>query len=248
MPRFDQPSMDDHALTGTGYGFSAARIADLGASEYTLVALAADRSSSVSRFAREIEHCVAEIVRSCSASPRAENLMLRFVTFNETVHEVHGFKPLSACPPADYDGSIRAGGATALCDAALNCAASLEAYGGQLDGHDFDVNAILFVVTDGEENSSQATAKELKQRLAKMKKRPEMSSLVSVLVGAGVGTQELSRALQRFKKAAGLDRYIQLERADAKSLAKLAKFVSRSISLQSQSLASGIPSNNVVGF
>ncbi len=50
MPRFDNPSMDTHALPGSPYAFSAARPTDLGASEYTLVAIAADRSSSVSSF------------------------------------------------------------------------------------------------------------------------------------------------------------------------------------------------------
>ena len=44
---------------GSGrYGFSATRIADLGAAEYTLVAIAADASGSVSALRRRIERCM----------------------------------------------------------------------------------------------------------------------------------------------------------------------------------------------
>lgn len=239
MPRFDQPDMEVHPLTGSGYSFSAAKVADLGASEYTLVALAADCSSSVASFASEIEDCIAEVVRCCGSGPRADNLMLRFTRFNERVTEVHGYKPLAACPLGDYKNSIIAAGGTALCDAAMNAVESLAAYSSNLDDHDFDVNGIVFVITDGEENSSKAKVGQIKRRLAKLAKQPGFSSVVTVLVGVGVGSGELSRALETFKKKAGFDRYIQLERADASALAQLAEFVSRSIGVQSQSLATG---------
>lgn len=241
MPRFDQPDMETHPLTGSGYSFSAARVADLGASEYTLVALAADCSSSVSSFASEIEDCIAEVVRCCGTGPRADNLMLRFTRFNERIDEVHGYKPLAACPLGDYKKSIIAGGGTALCDAGLNAVESLAAYAGDLDDHDFDVNGIVFVITDGDENSSKAKVSEIKRALARVRAQAGLSSMVTVLVGVGVSNAELSRALKSFKKKAGFDRYIQLERADASALAQLAEFVSRSIGVQSQSLACGTP-------
>ena len=49
MPLFDD-TMETHGIDGTGYGFSAKRIDTLGAYEYTLVGIAADRSGSVHRF------------------------------------------------------------------------------------------------------------------------------------------------------------------------------------------------------
>lgn len=45
MPRLD--NMESTKLPTGNYGFSAQRIEDLGASEYTLVTLAVDDSSSV---------------------------------------------------------------------------------------------------------------------------------------------------------------------------------------------------------
>ncbi len=246
MPRFDNPSMDTHPMPGSTYAFSAARPTDLGASEYTLVAMAADRSSSVSTFAKDIERCAAEVVRSCGRSPRCDNLMLRFTTFNHQVHEVHGYRPLAACSPQDYAGSVRAGGSTALCDAAYTAVQSLCTYGAQLEGHDFDVNGIVFVITDGAENASGAKPKEVKQAIEAARRQAHLTSLVTVLVGVGVKDRGLGRMLDDFRKHAGFDRYVELEKADAATLASLADFVSKSIAVQSQALATG--TQPTIGF
>lgn len=246
MPVYDDPEMETHKITGSRYGFSAARPNDLGASEYTLVGLAADCSSSVCMFAAEIERCVTEVVRSCRASPRADNLLVRFTTFGDAVTEVHGFRPLEACPDAAYAGSIRPNGCTALCDAAHNAVEAVVRYGASLHDNDFDVNAIVFVITDGGENASQAKAKDVKQALARAAGDGKLSSVVSILVGVAVD-KSTGAALRKFQKEAGLDRHIEIANADASSLAKLAKFVSKSISLQSQSLASG-GVKQVLGF
>lgn len=246
MPRFDNPRMDKHALPGSGYGFSAARPTDLGASEYTLVAIAADRSSSVGSFSSQIEQCVAEVVRSCSMSPRCDNLMLRYTTFNQKVREIHGYRPLSACAAQDYKGSINASGTTALCDASYTAVQSLCDYGAQLEGHDFDVNGIVFIVTDGMENASKSTQKDVRRAIDDARAQGQLASLITVLVGVGVQSASLGAALDDFRKQSGFDRYVELAKADADTLAKLADFVSRSISLQSHSLASGQPAS--IGF
>lgn len=246
MPRFDNPSMDTHPMPGSTYAFSAARPTDLGASEYTLVALAADCSSSVSGFAADIERCVAEVVRSCGSSPRSDNLMLRFTTFNHQVREVHGYRPLVACTPKDYKGSIRAGGSTALCDASFTAVQSLCTYGAQLEGHDFDVNGIVFVITDGAENASRAKPGQIKKAIAKARTSAQLSSLVTVLVGVGVADAGLGQMLDEFRKKAGFDRYVELDKADAATLASLADFVSKSIAVQSKALATG--AQPTIGF
>ena len=58
MPIFDDVTMDEHDVDGSGYGFSAAALDDLESSEYTLVTIGVDVSGSVSNFAREIEACL----------------------------------------------------------------------------------------------------------------------------------------------------------------------------------------------
>lgn len=237
--------MDSHQIKGSNFGFSAKRIDDLGATEYTLVGIAADVSGSVEPFRQEIESCIKEIVKSCQHSPRADNLMMRLVTFDDRLEEVHGFRPLSECNLDSYSGCVRCGGMTALYDAACNLTDSVTQYGRSLTESDFDVNAIVFVVTDGMDNRSAMTVGEVKKALGRAVQSEALESVVSVLVGVNVQDPQVSRYLTDLKDQAGFTQYVEIGSANAKSLARLADFVSRSISAQSQALGTGGPSQSL---
>jgi len=196
----------------------------------------------VCSFLPDIENCIKNIVGSCERSPRADNLMLRLTRFDHSVEEVHGFKPLPECNRDDYIGVMRAGGSTALYDATHNAIESAAQYGKSLSQHDFDVNAIVFIITDGEDNSSAMTANGVKKSIQNVIREENLESLLTVLVGVNVQQRSLSFALKKYSTDAGLDSYIELENADEASLAKLANFVSRSISRQSKALGSGTSS------
>lgn len=231
--------MDSHQIKGSNFGFSAKRIDDLGATEYTLVGIAADVSGSVESFRQEIESCIKEIVKSCQHSPRADNLMMRLVTFDDRLEEVHGFRPLSECNLDSYNGCVRCGGMTALYDGACNLTDSVTQYGRTLTESDFDVNAIVFIVTDGMDNRSAMTVGEVKKALGRAVQSESLESIVSVLVGVNVQDPAVSRYLTDLKDQAGFTQYVEIGSANAKSLARLADFVSRSISSQSQALGTG---------
>ena len=237
--------MQSHNIVGSHYGFSATRIDDLGAAEYTLVAIAADSSGSVAAFEADIERCIGEVVAACHRSPRADNLMMRVTTFDNTVDELHGFKPLASCKTDDYVGRWQSGGMTALYDAARNAIESVSAYGRDLTAADFDVNGIIFVVTDGGDNCSKSRIASLKRALVKTVASEHVESLVAVLVGVNISDKTVSAMLSDMRQQAGFDRYIEIDKADASSLAMLADFVSRSIAAQSQALGSGTKSISV---
>jgi len=74
-----------------------------------------------------------------------------------------------------------------------------------------------------------------------------MESLVSVLVGVNVQDRRIGAYLQDFKNEAGFTQYVELQNAHAKTLAKLADFVSRSIAAQSQALGTG-GASQTLGF
>lgn len=246
-PASPDPTMERFAIKGTAYGFSAVRIDELGATEYTLVAIAADASGSVASFRRQIEACMAEIAKSCAASPRADNLLLRVSAFDGQVHEVHGYRPLSAGSRGDYRGCTAHGGATALYDAALNAVASIRDYAETLSDADYECNGILFVITDGADNASEADAAALARALATATTSPHLDSLVTVLVGVGVQDPSLRAFLEDLRRAAGFGAYVELPRADAATLAKLARFVSQSVARQSQALGTGT-AGPMIGF
>mgnify|MGYP002622060811 FL=1 len=111
---------------------------------------------------------------------------------------------------------------------------------------DFDVNGIVFVITDGEDNISKTTANQVKAALEQAVKGENLESMVSVLIGVNVQDPYVAAALNDFNNTAGFTQYVELDNANKNTLAKLAQFVSKSISSQSQALGSGGPSQSIV--
>jgi hypothetical protein len=240
MPRFqDTSAHDTHLIGGTTFQFSAARIGDLGATEYTLGVVVVDCSGSVGGYRADIERSLKEVVRALRRHPRADNLMLRVVLFDDKVEEFHGFRPLPDCNEADYDGAIRPSGSTALFDATCNAVQSAATYGRLLVDHQFQVNAAVFVITDGADNASKMTAKSVAQAVALAQKSEVLESVLTVLVGVGTGSGGLDPYLQAFKTEAGFQQYVSIGNATAAELAKLGGFISRSLASQSQALGTG---------
>ena len=146
--------------------------------------------------------------------------------------------PLPACDPSRYVDCVKLGGTTALFDAAHNAVGSVVGYGESLTDSDFEVNGIVFVITDGGDNASSTTADAVKKMVRSSLKKEALESLLTILVGVDVDPST-GKLLAQVKQDAGFDRYIELRQADAKSLAKLADFVSRSIGAQSKALGTG---------
>ena len=65
-------SLITHSLTGQSYGYSAADLGDLGATEYTLVTIVVDESGSTLCFKKEMEACIQEVIKSCKFSQRSD--------------------------------------------------------------------------------------------------------------------------------------------------------------------------------
>jgi uncharacterized protein YegL len=246
MPILNDASLDQTALPNSHYGYSATRLEELGATEYTVVTIACDVSGSTAAFTFEMESAIARIVQACKSSPRADNLLLRLVAFDDTLSELHGFKLLENCNLADYRGVLRPGGSTALYDAAENAVSSTINYGQKLMAGDFSANAILFVITDGVDNASKWSAKTVKAALAKAVTSEALESIISILIGVNVQDPEAGRYLRRFHQETGFTQYVELDKADAGTLARLAEFVSQSISAQSQALGTGGASQSLV--
>lgn len=242
MPRLN----DDLQTYKTGnYGFSATRIEDLGASEFTLVAIVTDISPSVSGFEHEMEECDKEVVKACLKSPRADNLMIRNTHFNSKVTEFHGFKLLSAINPDDYTNSLRLSGGTALYDAMENAISSMAAYGKDLIKNEFGVNGIAIVITDGDDNSSTLGVNDVVRAMKDAMQQESLESLVTILVGVNIQNAAISSYLKKLQVDVGFTQYVELKDAKASTLAKLAAFVSKSISSQSQALGTGGASQQI---
>jgi uncharacterized protein YegL len=223
-----------------GFNFSATKLENLLASEYTLVDIVVDVSGSVNSFKDDLEKCVQEIVKACSKSPRADNLMIRLTEFNPSVNEVHGYKLLTNCNVADYQGIFNPSGGTALFDATYKAIEACVTYGKSLVDNSYTVNGIVFVITDGDDNSSTRSSNMVKDIIAKSRQSESLESIVTVLVGINTSDSSIAQYLSDFNKDSDFSAYVEVQNATANKLAKLADFVSRSISSSSASLGTGV--------
>ncbi len=244
MAELNEPGMESVNLANSPYGYSATGLDDLGATEYTLVTIVRDRSGSVAAFADELEECTQAVVKACQHSPRADYLLIRLVDFNETLAEVHGFKLLENCNAGDYRGRLRPGGSTALFDATQNAVEATVEYAGRLSAGNLSANAALFILTDGEDNASSLPPAAVKDAVARAVHSEALESVLTVLIGVNVRDRGVRKALETFYKGAGLTRYVDASDASPQTLARIAAFVSRSISAQSLALGTGGPSQS----
>lgn len=238
MPLFD----DEAGLAPGRFAFSGTRVEDLQASEFTLAAVVVDTSGSVAPYRAAIEGALVEVVRACRRHPRADHMMLRVVTFNRDLEEVHGFKPLPECSDGDYQGALNIYGATALYDACYSAVTSVEGYARRLAAHGIAANAAVFVITDGEDNASTLTEGMVRDGLERAVTSETLESLTSVLVGVCTGGDTLHGTLAAVQQRCGFDRYLPLESASEQRLAALAEFIGRSVAAQSVALGSGAAS------
>ncbi len=226
------------------FGFSGTRMDKLDATEYTLVTLVFDSSGSTSSYRSGMIDAVKGIIGACKKSPRADNLLIRVVEFSDTVSEYHGFKRLSTVDENDYSRLMGQGGMTALYDATIDAVTAISAYGKTLSSNDYSVNGIIFVITDGEDNRSKGTPGTVKDALQAVVHSEALESLLSILIGVNCSGYT-HQYLTDFEKQAEFNQYLNMGDATASKLAKLADFVSNSISSQSQSLGSGGPSKTL---
>lgn len=234
-------------IPGPGnFQFSGIRIEQLGASEYTIYSSVFDLSGSVQGFAAEILNCQKSIIESLLKSPRAANLLHRVLGFNHRIFEIHGFRELSGIDPADYSFP-QPDGMTALYDATFDAVGATLEYAIRMGKQDFDdINAIVAIVTDGLDNRSKVSPRDIKQKIDEAKHAESLESILTILVALhdpnSPYSQDVVRELTKFQVEAGIDQFVDIGDATPQKLAKLANFVSQSVSSQSQALGQGAPS------
>lgn len=250
MPRL-MATKDDQVIKIPGPGnfqFSAIKIEDLGASEYTLVTIICDISGSVLGFATHLLKCIKSIVEACQRNPRSENLLVRLLVFNHSVIEVHGFRDLKTIDINDYQ-PLDPDGMTALYDASYDGIGATLEFANTLKKNDYDdVNGAVYIITDGLDNRSKLDPRDIAEKIAIAKKGEQIVSLTTILVALNDPNNpepKVVSELSKFQAEANIDQFIDIGDATPEQLAKLANFVSESISSESQALQSGVPSQQL---
>ena len=242
------PELDNFDLPGSHYGFSAVKVDSLTAPEYTLATLLVDDSGSVSNWRSRLEECVRQIVLSLRENPRADYLLVRVVAFGDQLREVMGFTQLGELPLNKLNSFLGNGGGTYLFGACSNALSATHAYAKQLFDSEYKVNGLTYVITDGDDNMShrdKITADVVGQSMKHLVQSEVMESHVGILVGVNMFDSTIKAYLDNFASVAGFDKFLSLDSADEAALKKVAQVGVQSISLQSQALGTGGPSQAI---
>ena len=240
-------------VTASAFTFSATAVDQLsgGSSSYTLATVVVDVSGSVGGYEKVIEATLSAIVDACQKDPMADQLLFRVVTFNTSLTEVHGFKPLGSINAKDYNGTIRTGGGTSLFDALLASIEAGETYGQSLAQQAFMANAVTFVITDGEDNGSTFGASDVKKAVARVVAAEHLESSNVILLGLSADPN-LNTYLNSVKNGCGINQSMLIgtfsggdPSTQVGHIAKLAGFVSHSVSSTAQALGTGGPSKSI---
>jgi len=230
--------------TPNNFKYSAIETDSLKADGYTIVNILVDTTGSVWGMEKDIEGCIKKIVDSCRKHPRAEQLLIRVAYFDgdNGIREAHGFTLISSTP-VDY--KIIIGGMTPLIDATLDCVETIEGHSKTLEAQEFSSNGVYFVITDGGENDSRIKdPTKILDTLKRIRKEEICATIKGFLIGLNdSGGTDVE--LQDFKEKAGFEEYISINNVTPGALAKLAQWVSQSISSTSQALNSGGPSQSI---
>jgi uncharacterized protein YegL len=236
--------MFEQNIGNSPFVFSAVRPEKLGATEYTLVSIVLDTSGSVNSFVADLVKMVNAIAEDCKKSPRKENLLIRLVKFNSNVEEVHGFIPLQNI--SQYvESDFQCDGLTTLYDAVYSSLGGTLGYAKTLVDQDFDVNGIVYIITDGVDNNSSYGPDSIKQKIVEAKKDEVIGSLTTILIG--INTQDAQNAgfLQMFKDDASLTQFVDIGNIRSGTLAHLGGMISKSISSTASSVGSNQISNQL---
>jgi len=193
--------------------------------EYTLFQLVLDASGSACAYSQAMEHLIKDVVRSCSGFDR-NNLLLRVSLVGTTAVELHGFRSINKCDPADYDDVVRYGGVSALYDAIIDAVEAVNDLSQRLTEFGCSTNGVVVVVTDGMEYGSVAWPAMVKKTLERMTVFGSRSLVLAGIVGVPV-CKEAIESLHQFRDSIGFTGYLELDGLDANALMYLRDFVCR---------------------
>jgi uncharacterized protein YegL len=238
-------------VPGAGtFTFSAKKIDKLGALKYTVVTIAIDVSGSVSGFADELLACLKAIVTACKQNQRAEFIVIRVITFGTEIEEIHGFREFTDIEVDDYP-ALNPNGMTCLYDAAYDGIGSTIEYSRRMVEQGYDVNGAVYIITDGGENPGGghitiASPKMIRDKIDDALRKEDIESIITTLVGLydpnHNWASQTQNDLSTFQAEANLTKYIEVGEATPENLAKLADWVSGSVSSQSDQVGSNAPS------
>jgi uncharacterized protein YegL len=200
---------------------------DITSDETINATLIVDVSPSVSNYVNELNAAFKDFLEEMQQSHVSEKLIVSVLEFNDTIYVRSGFQPVYAIDLNKV--SFRpCGSGTALFDAVLSGISNAVNYRSNLENSGVNCKTLIFVITDGEDNSSQNTANKVKSVLdAIMKEEKNAFNFETILFGVGNDT-----SFEKAQKDMGIKNLARIGNS-GKEIRKMIGFISASISMSS---------------
>ncbi|MEN8123199.1 MAG: VWA domain-containing protein [Bacteroidota bacterium] len=193
-----------------------------------------DTSYSVQTYINELNQAFNEFTETMQQSHIADKLFVSVIEFNDKINVTSGFRPVASIPTMDF--SKRIGGATALYDAVYSGLRNAMDYRENLENSGVETKTLLYVITDGEDNSSQNPPHVVKRLIDDLNSEERSAfSFSSVLFG--VGTQA---NFEQAQKDMGIEHLAQIG-TSGDEIKKMIGFISQSISSVSAGKSVPVP-------
>ncbi len=181
-----------------------------------------DVSPSIGSYVKDLNHAFNDFISTMQKSHIADQLLVSVLEFNEKVSVKTGFQPVMQVPDIQFKPS---GYGTALYDATAQGLKQAIDYRSNLESSGVNTKTLLFVITDGGDNSSKTRAAQVKAELDKiMANERNAFSFTTILFGVG-SVQSFENA----QKNMGIQHLAKVGTSGSE-MKKMIGFISQSIS------------------
>ncbi len=182
-----------------------------------------DTSYSVSTYVKELNAAFNDFTESMQKSHVADKLFVSIVEFDKNVRVSSGFRPVTSIPVMDFSKDL--GGWTSLYDAVHTGLKNALDYRTNLENSGVETKTLLFVITDGEDNSSKNPPSKVKNVIMKLKQEEKSAfSFTSVLFGLGSQAN-----FEKAQKDMGIEHLAKIG-TSGDEIKRMIGFISQSIS------------------
>lgn len=181
-----------------------------------------DISPSIGSYAAHLNNAFADFIQTMQKSHLADQLFVSVIEFHEKVKIRTGFQPVAQVPKITFTPS---GSGTALYDATLKGLEQALEYRKNLEASGVNTKTLLFVITDGGDNSSKNPANTIKNQIQKiLSDERSVFSFTSILFGVGSAS-----VFEKAQKDMGIQHLAKVG-TSGEEIKKMIGFISQSIS------------------
>ncbi len=183
---------------------------------------AVDVSPSITTYVKDLNHAFNDFTETMQKSHVAEQLMVSIIEFDDKVRVKTGFQPIKQIPKMDFRPT---GSGTALYQATYQGLDMAIDYRNNLEASGVMAKTLLFVITDGMDNSSKVNAKQVKDKLEGILTQEQNAfSFTTILFGVGH-----AKGFEDAQKSMGIQHIAKVGTSGAE-IRKMINFISQSIS------------------